>query len=402
MTLNPIGIAVPFFFVLIVVELWAGIRKRTPVYRLNDTMTDLGCGMGDQVLGIFVKGVTLALYTAVFSGVGLLQLDVSSPWTWLIGMLGVDLLYYCFHRFAHRVHLGWVTHVVHHQSEEYNLAVALRQPWFTQLYGWIFYLPLAVLGLPPEVWLASYSVNLLYQFWIHTRLIGKLGPVEWVMNTPSHHRVHHGTNPAYIDKNYAGIFIIWDRAFGTFVEEDEEPVYGTLSPLRSWNPLVANIQPFGDLYRLLRERTDLRGRLMALIGPPGWTPEGERHPPFPSPDRGYDRQSIARLWPYIVAHLLPVTVVLSVVLSLEAQLSQGVLILASAYIVWTSLAWAGLVERRNWALPFELGRLVVVTSGALLWGVGQALVPVLIAVSIIAMSLASAAWVWGHRQALVD
>ena len=401
MNLNPIGIAVPFFFGLMLVELWVSTRRGVSVFRLNDGIANLICGMGDQVIGLFFKGLTVLLYTAVFSTVGLLELSIESPWTWVAGMLGVDFLYYWYHRFSHRVHVGWATHVVHHQSEEYNLAVALRQPWFTQVYSWIFYLPLAVLGVPPEVWMTSYALNLLYQFWIHTRLIGKLGPMEWVMNTPSHHRVHHGTNPAYIDKNYAGILIVWDRLFGTFAEEDEEPLYGTLVPLRSWNPLWANVEPFVKIVGNMRQHSSWRGKLMSWWGPPGWTPQGEIHPPFPSPQRGYDARGVPSLGVYVVPHLLLVSIATGMALTFEQQATTAALVVASLYIVWTGMGWAGLFEQRKWVVPVELSRLATMAVAALWWGNGQTLIPVLLTVAVVTLSAASAAWVWTRREALV-
>ena len=152
--------------------------------------------------------------------------------------LGVDCAYYWFHRIAHEYNAPWAGHVVHHSSEDYNLAVALRQGTFQGLFSWVFYLPLALLGFPPAWFAAMTSFDLLYQFWIHTRAIGKLGPLEWVLNTPSHHRVHHARNPKYLDKNYAGTLIIWDRMFGTFQAEEEEPVYGLTKPLEQLEPAL--------------------------------------------------------------------------------------------------------------------------------------------------------------------
>ena len=170
-------------------------------------------------------------------------------WVAAIGLLfGVDFCFYWFHRIAHEYAAPWATHVVHHQSEEYNLAVALRQSAFEGCFAWVFYLPLAVIGFPPIWYVSMKAINLLYQFWIHTEAIDRLGPLEWVMNTPSHHRVHHARNPKYLDKNYAGMFIIWDRMFGTFQPEEEQPVYGITKPLQSWNPLWANLAAWVELF----------------------------------------------------------------------------------------------------------------------------------------------------------
>ena len=396
MELNPIGLAVPAFFGLMALEfLWARLAGRK-LFRLNDTVGDLTCGMGDQMIGIVVGVVTVTIYTAVNIRFGWFEMDSGSPLTWAVGLVGVDFLYYWFHRFSHRVNVGWSTHVVHHQSEEYNLAVALRQPWFSQFHSWLFYIPLAFLGLPPEVWVGSYAVNLLYQFWIHTQLIGKLGPLEWVMNTPSHHRVHHGTNPAYIDKNYAGIFIVWDRIFGTFELEQEVPVYGILKPIRTWNPLIANVAPITQLVRASAAQTGWRNKLTMFIAEPGWTPEGVQLPDFPSPLRGYDANAIKGQGGYVVVHLLPVGAVTGLVIAHSELWPPSWLCLGAAYILWTGLNWAGLLEGREWARWSEPSRLVVVgvASGwlALSMFTPPTLVPAVALGGLAALSVLSLVW----------
>ena len=220
--MNLIHLAIPVFFLLIAVELVAARLLEKDVYRLSDSVSDLSCGILDQIVGVFLKTALFAGYVAVYDHFRLFSLPNDSVAAWVACFLGVDLFYYCSHRFSHEVNAGWATHIVHHQSEELNLAVALRQSAFGQIYTWIFYLPLALLGFPPLMFLTLNAANTLYQFWVHTRLIGKLGPMEWVFNTPSHHRVHHARNPQYIDKNHAGTLIVWDRLFGTFAEEKEE------------------------------------------------------------------------------------------------------------------------------------------------------------------------------------
>ena len=364
MELNPIGLAVPVFFGLMCVEFAVAWWKKRTVYRLNDTIGDLTCGMGDQMLNLVTSIAAVAAYQWVFERTALIHMDASDPWVWVFGVVAVDLLYYGYHRFSHRVNLGWMSHVVHHQSEEYNLAVALRQAWFAQFISWVFYIPLAVLGLPAEVWMLSYAGNLLYQFWIHTRLIGTLGPLEWVMNTPSHHRVHHGTNPEYIDKNYAGIFIVWDRMFGTFEPEVEPPVYGIMKPLRSWNPLVANVGPMVALMR--KSLFELSGinRIRVWWSEPGWTPEGVVHASFPAAGRGYDVNRMEGRGAYIVVHLAAVSIATALVITFSKIASPGWLALGAGYIVWSGLNWAGLMEGRSWSGPSEIARLCIVFGGS--------------------------------------
>jgi sterol desaturase/sphingolipid hydroxylase (fatty acid hydroxylase superfamily) len=362
-SLNPIGVAVPFFLVLIAIEAAVLWRQRRPV-RLNDAVTDMGCGMGDQVLAMFVKGFTLALYAACHERFGLVELSVSSPWTWLLGMLGVDFLYYVFHRYGHRVHLGWAVHVVHHQSEEYNLSVALRQPWFAQLYAWVFYLPLAIAGVPTEVYATAYAINLLYQFWIHTETIGKLGPLEWFLNTPSHHRVHHGTNPEYLDKNYAGILIIWDRLFGTFEEERAPVVFGVLKPLRSWNPLWANVEPFVALAQASAAQPRWLDKLKMWIMPPSWQPGGEREwgDPRKLPGWGYDVDHAPKLHLYILGNVVLIGLGLGALLAFEASLPRAYLAIGAGFIFLTVVCWGGLFEGRRWARPLEAMRVMAMMA----------------------------------------
>jgi len=396
MQLNPIGLAVPVFFLLMLLEWWLSRRKKVQVYRLNDTMADLTCGMGDQLINLVVGGVTLAAYASIEISWGWLDWKASDPLAWCAGIVLVDLMYYAYHRFAHRVNFGWATHMVHHQSEEYNLAVALRQPWFAQFYAWLFYVPIALLGVPAEVYAASFAINLLYQYWIHTQLIDRMGPFGWVFNTPSHHRVHHGTNPEYIDKNYAGIFIVWDRMFGTFEEEEAEVVYGVMKPLRSWNPVWANVGPWAQLARDSASQDRFFDKFWMWFAEPGWSPDGVQHPPFPAEGRGYDKNGAPGLRHYMVAHLVPVIVATSLVITFSAVWVPVWLAVGAIYITWTGLGWAWMIESKPGAMPMERLRLVVVALASIY--IATSLGGLLIWASAGAMTLISIiSWPWLGR-----
>src|SRR5687767_8322412 len=247
-----IALAIPVFFLLIGVEVLFAHRQQRRFYRLNDAITDLSCGVLDQVLGVFTQAAVFAAYIAIWQRFRLAEVPTGAVWAWVVCFLGVDFLYYWFHRVSHESNLPWGAHIVHHSSEEFNLAVALRQGAFQPFFSWLFYLPLAWIGFPPAMLLVCSSLDTLYQFWIHTRAIDRLGPLEWVFNTPSHHRVHHGCNPRYIDKNYAGTLIVWDRMFGSFEPEQEEVVYGVTKPVRSWNPLWVHFAHWADLAKRSR------------------------------------------------------------------------------------------------------------------------------------------------------
>src|ERR1043166_5700693 len=271
--------SIPFFFALIGVELLVARVRRQPLYRLSDSISDLSCGILSQLAGGVIVLLTIAGYGWVQSRWGLQHALPVSAWiarapaaAWLLVFTLDDFAYYWMHRCSHVVNLLWAGHVVHHSSEEFNLTVALHAAVVHGLMSWLFYLPIALLGVPVTIWLTCHAVNLVYQFWIHTREIRTLGPLEWVLNTPSHHRVHHGVNPEYQDRNFAGTFIVWDRLFGTFEPERAPVVNGITRPLRSWNPIRANIHQFEEIWRVARACRPVPDKLRAVFGHPRWKP----------------------------------------------------------------------------------------------------------------------------------
>ena len=269
-----IVLAMPVFLLAIAAEFAVGLARGRNTYRLNDTLGSLGLGVMSQVFDAFGTLFKVAMYTWVFQHVALFELSASSAWVWIAALLGYDFCYYWLHRAGHRVGVLWAAHVVHHQSEDYNLGTALRQTSSGFLLGWIFYLPLAVAGVPPLVFGVVALIDLLYQFWVHTQQVGKLGWFDRWFCSPSNHRAHHAVNERYLDKNYGGILILWDRLFGTFVEEDDRDpvVYGTRAPLRSFNPLWANLQVYRDLWLDSWRAQSWADKLRVWIKPPGWRP----------------------------------------------------------------------------------------------------------------------------------
>jgi sterol desaturase/sphingolipid hydroxylase (fatty acid hydroxylase superfamily) len=269
-----IVLATPVFLALIALEWWVGVRRGRNTYRLNDAIASIGLGVMSQVTGVFGKLLRVGLYAAVFEHVALTVLPANSLWVWFGALVLYDFLYYWHHRAGHRVAVLWAAHAVHHQSEDYNLSTALRQTSSGFLFGWVFYLPMAVIGVPPLVFGTVALIDLLYQFWVHTQQIGKLGWFDRWFCAPSNHRVHHAVNERYLDKNYGGIFIIWDRLFGSYAEEDDaEPiVYGTRAPLRSFNPLWANLQVYRELALDSWRARAWLDKLRVWFKPPGWRP----------------------------------------------------------------------------------------------------------------------------------
>src|SRR5574343_1110223 len=273
-TMNPIVYAIPVFMLTILLEAWVARRRGVAVYDIPDAITSLHHGLLSQVTNAFTKIATLGIYIAVYEAYRFTEWSMSSIPLWVLALILYDLCYYWAHRMGHEVNIRGASHVVHHSSEYYNLSTALRQTSTGALLGWAFYLPLAVLGIPWQMLVIVGLIDLLYQYWVHTELIGRLGVLDRILVTPSNHRVHHGQNDYCIDKNYGGILILWDRMFGTFVDEREgEKIhYGIRKPLRSFNPLWGNLHYYADLWQASRAAQGWRAKLGVWLAPPGgWT-----------------------------------------------------------------------------------------------------------------------------------
>ncbi len=274
---DPVSIAIPAFVALVLAEMWIARRHARHRYEPRDTLTSLMLGFGSTIAGLLTGGlvIALALYLHRFA-----LLDIGwAWWAWPLCFVLDDLAYYWFHRTAHRVRWFWASHVIHHSSQHYNLSTALRQTWtgFISL-GFIFRLPLFLIGFEPAMVFFCAGLNLIYQFWIHTEAIQRMPRwFEGVMNTPSHHRVHHGTNPRYLDANYAGVFIVWDRMFGSFTPEvDEEPVrYGLVRQLGSFNILWAATHEWIGIAKDVWH-APWSAKLGYIVMPPGWTHDNSR------------------------------------------------------------------------------------------------------------------------------
>ena len=270
-----ITFAIPAFFLLIVVEYFYGKYIGKNTYRLNDTVTSITIGMISRFPTMLNLGVQSVIFVYISTNLNLELLSVKNPFTWIIAFLLYDLSYYWMHRMHHEIKILWATHSVHHHGEDFNLATALRQTSTGWLWKWIFYMPMILLGVPVEVFIAVAGVNLVYQFWVHTEHIGHLGWMEKVFITPMNHGIHHAKNKEYIDANYGGVFIIWDRMFGTYTAQrsDLKPVYGTATPLNSWNPLWANFQVFSIMIKDTIKTKSWRDKVKVWFSQTYWRPD---------------------------------------------------------------------------------------------------------------------------------
>ena len=270
-----ITFAIPVFMLLILIEYCYGAYKGKSNYRLNDTFTSLSIGMISRYPTMLNLGMQslIFVYISKYFNVGLLS--VKNPITWIIAFLLYDLSYYWMHRMHHEIKILWATHSVHHHGEEFNLSTALRQTSTGWLWKWVFYLPMIFLGVPGEVFITVAGINLVYQFWVHTEHIGHLGFLEKIFITPMNHGIHHAKNKEYIDANYGGVFIIWDRMFGTYIPRDPEikPIYGTVSALKSWNPIWANFQIFTTMFKDSIKTKKLSDKIKVWFSKTYWRPD---------------------------------------------------------------------------------------------------------------------------------
>ncbi len=393
--MDVIQASIPLFFALIGLELLVARVRRQRVYRLTDSIADLTLGTLSQLVGIFVALLTVTIYGWIGSRFAIqhfapvpqwidrspfptaqtgLRLDVLALASWATVFVLDDLTYYWVHRLSHETNLLWAGHVVHHSSEEYNLTVALRQSSLHGLFTWVFYLPLALLGIPVTMWVVCHGLNLIYQFWIHTREIDRLPlPLEAVLNTPSHHRVHHGVNPQYQDRNYAGVFIVWDRLFGTFEPEVEPPVYGITKPLGSWNPVWANLHVFVDIVKNVSRATRWSDKLRLVVGHPGWKP--------------------AELGPSEV----PKPVSVATFQRFDPPVAGPLKLDAFVQFVSVVVGSVALLEGRSWATLSEVVRLAVLAVAAVILAVeGRAAAPPLLLGA--AFAIGSAGWIVTLRK----
>ena len=266
--------AVPFFLLAILIELAYGIIKKNNTYRLNDAISSLFMGSLRTANKLIIISIGGYVFYLIETHNSLWRMDGSSPLVWIFAFVVYDFFYYWFHRMSHERQIFWASHVAHHQSEDYNLSTALRQTGTGAFVTWIFYIPVFLIGVPSYVFVSVASINLIYQFWVHSEHIPKLGWYEKFFVTASNHRVHHAQNENYIDKNYGGVFIIWDRMFGTYKEEDDAvtPIYGIRSKIDTFNPIWANLHIYVKMFKDIWYAQSLKEKFFVPFARTGWQP----------------------------------------------------------------------------------------------------------------------------------
>ncbi len=279
-TLSPNILVVPILISLVLIELIISRVMGRSVYNFQDSITSINIGIMSQFINATGAVISAFMYATIEMKYGTFEWDLTNPLTWIFALLTYDFLYYWVHRTGHEVNMFWASHITHHSSDEFNLSTALRQASTGFYFKWVFYIPLAVLGIPVRVFIVVGLIDLLYQVWVHTRLVGRLGWIEYILVTPSNHRVHHGKNDYCIDKNYGGMLCVWDRIFGTYADErEEEPiVYGLKKKLDSWNPVWSNLHYWASMFKKAQLQDNWRKKIMCFFAPPAWSPNGDLAP----------------------------------------------------------------------------------------------------------------------------
>jgi alkylglycerol monooxygenase len=375
-----IAVAVPFFLLALLAELAIDRRRGSGLYRANDAINSLSAGTLSTTIGYFTKLLPLIAWGFVLENFALLDMPLAwfdaSPRgivLWVTAALAWDFCYYWFHRFSHEISVLWAAHAVHHQSEDYNLSTALRQTSTGFLFGWIFYLPLFLIGFPLEVLVTVNAVNLIYQFWVHTQVIRRMGVLDRILVTPSNHRVHHAQNERYIDKNYGGMLILWDRLFGTFEDEreDDPVIFGVRKPLASWNPFWANLQVYDYLLFDARHTRRWRDKLGIWFRRTGWRP-ADVEARFPR-RRGdlaafekFDPRVPQPLQRYVLAQF-GVAIAATLAIGAWYAAAGATAVLLPCILLWAQLYTLGLLnEGRRYALRFERARLLLIVPAGML------------------------------------
>jgi alkylglycerol monooxygenase len=383
--MNYVEVAIPFFILAMLVEYLYGRFVRRQTYRLADTVNSLQLGTLSRLVDVLRLGFSAVVFGAVVKWLGIAQWSMESAWQWVVAFVAYDFCYYWKHRMGHEWRIMWASHIAHHQSEEFNLSTALRQTG-TDYVGFVFYIPLYLVGVPAAAVITVGSLNLIYQFWVHTEHIRRLGPLEWILVTPSNHRVHHARNPEYIDRNYGGVFILWDRLFGTFQDEraDVPCVYGITTGLKSWNPLWANLHFWSDTAKLAWRTRSWWDKVRIWFKPPAWMPADldphqkadANYPKFDPPASRYVRvYTFVQYWILTFGSLW--------MLQVEKTLPRAFVLLVFAWMCFSLFVQGAALEGRTFARRLEWVRVAATLALALavylLWPQALASVALVIA-----------------------
>lgn len=360
---NYLDDVIPWFIITILIELV--ILKCKKIFSFSDAVTSISQGVFQEITKLLFKFTAgISVYIWIYENYRIVNIPWNSSLAWWYCLLAIDFGYYWFHRASHEIHFTWAAHQVHHSSEEYNLSTALRQSVIQDFFGWIIYLPIA-LFIPPPMYAVHIQFNLIYQFWIHTEFIKTLGPLEYILNTPSHHRVHHGRNRYCIDKNYGGVLIIWDRLFGTFQAESDKVVYGLTHPINTFNPIKIQFDHYFYLWNTFWKSKGIKNKLSVLFKGPGWEPGKPWHgnlediPEVSYPVDKYQPQ--LELWcsVYIFIHFFLILSGYLIIANNHKTYNYIVLMIYILYIMYSLTVFGIIMDKKPYASILELSRCLI-------------------------------------------
>ncbi|MCX6214124.1 sterol desaturase family protein [Spirosoma sp.] len=361
---NWLALAVPFFLLCIGVEYLVAKKQQKDYFQFNRSVANLNVGIAERLLDVFTTGAFYFVYDYLHRHYALFDIQ-ANLWGWVSLLVATDFVWYWYHRLAHEINVFWAVHVVHHQSEDFNYTVSARITVFQAIVRTGFWAILPIVGFPAEMITGILLVHGLYPFFIHTRTVGKLGWLEYVFVTPSHHRVHHACNPQYLDRNYGDMFIIWDKLFGTFAEEEEEPVYGLTKQLDSHSFLWQHFHGWLELGVAVQRATSWRAKLSVLFGRPDTVDPAirtELERQFLSTNaagRAATHNRSRRFRGYVVGQLAGTLLILFTFLLVEKSIPGYLQLLAALFILLTVINCGALLEQRRWVLYLEIGRVAV-------------------------------------------
>ncbi|MFM7021938.1 MAG: sterol desaturase family protein [Flavobacteriales bacterium] len=379
---EPFAYSIVVMMLLLLVEYIFSKLKKQKVFEFSDTLSNLACGIMERTMFLLVAFLYYAAFEYVYSNFALFNIPVNW-YTVVILFLSVDFLWYWYHRSGHEINILWAAHITHHQSEQYNFSLSFRVSAFQLIIRMFFWLWLPVLGFDPKLTTLIIGINAAYQFFIHTRLVKRLGLLENILVTPSHHRVHHGRNEQYIDKNYGGIFILWDKLFGTFTEEKEEVAYGITKPLQSRNPVNAWFHYYIDLYRASKQVKGLKNKLHVFLSGPEtmaayYDSIEKKEEEMPREERS--------LQAYLVVQFAILVILFFVIYYYHADLPYPSIVIIASFMIYSSLSLGFVLDRHRISFALEIARVVLMSVAIALvfWENAQyeymafALVPLLI------------------------
>lgn len=361
--INYAALAIPAFFLFLGLEYWIARRQsKKQLFVFESSIANITIGIAERLINLFITGLFYGVFVWLYERYAPWHIP-DKFWVWIVLLFLTDLIWYWYHRLGHEINILWAVHIVHHQSEEFNYTVSARITTMQAIVRNVFWCVLPLMGFPPAMVITTLIIHGSYSFFTHTQVIRKLGWLEYILITPSHHRVHHASNAKYINKNYGDLFVFWDKLFGTFQKEEEEPVYGITHPLRSYSFIWQHVHYFGELFYACYRQKGLRAKLRLLFGSPDQLDQGIRNQLERRliPERT-GKKALHTFKAYLVVQVVVIVTILFVLALFVNRINLTDRVTASLFILITLINCGALLQQRRWIYYLEYIRLFVVIS----------------------------------------